>query len=110
MPERARRERETGDDVVTRRLRDEDDVVPAQREIEPLYRPAGLLRRVPEVIDPTRTVFDLRDPLLRVTSERDESGHGYLPCLLRPPPSKGAIVRSEGKPGRRRIDPVQAAL
>src|SRR5256884_8057069 len=94
-PERLRRdvtercggEREPGDDVVTRRLGDEDEVVPAEREIHALQRSAGFLRRVAEVVDAAWTVLDLRDALLRVVSERDERCHGYLPWLLATVPS-----------------------
>src|SRR5712692_4317798 len=86
VPKRARRQREPGDDVVTWRLGDEDEVVSAQREVEPLHGSSTLLDRILECVDPTRTVLDLRNALLRVTRERDERGHRYLPLLLRPPP------------------------
>src|SRR5437773_8510198 len=86
VAERGCREREPDDDIVTRCLGDEDEVVPAEREIHALQRSAGLLRRVAEVVDPGRTVLDLRDTLLRVASKRDERGQSGLPlcCCDRP--------------------------
>src|SRR5438445_11128591 len=99
VPERGCGQREFGDDVVAWCLGDEDEVVSTQREIHALERPACLLRRVPEVIDTARTVFDLGNALRRVTSERDECGHGVLPFLLRPPPLTAQSCARSGKPG-----------
>src|SRR5207237_3003142 len=110
VAERGCREREPDDDIVTRCLGDEDEVVPAEREIHALQRSAGFLCRVAEVVDPARTVFDLRDALLRVTSKRDERGQSEPPCAAATAPSNRAILRSPSKPTRAGIDPVHPAL
>src|SRR5207302_7614026 len=98
VPERGCGQREFSDYIVARRLGDEDEVVAAQREIHALQRSTGLLRRVAEVIDTARAVFDLGNALRRVTSERDECGHGVLPLLLRPPPLTAQSCARSGKP------------
>src|SRR5438105_9404090 len=102
VAERGCREREPRDDIITRCLGDEDEVVPAECEIHALQRSAGLLRRVAEVVDPARTVLDLRDTLLRVTSKRDERGQTEPPLVAATAPSNGAILRSPSKPKARR--------
>src|SRR5438445_11816146 len=75
VPERGCGQREFGDDIVARRLGDEDEVIAAQREIHALPRSTGFLRRVPEAIDTARAVFDLGNALPRATTARDERGH-----------------------------------
>src|SRR5437762_1732620 len=102
VPERAGGKRESCDDVVTRRLGDEDEVVSPEREVQPLQRAAGLLGAVPERVDATRPVFELRNALLRVARERDERGHGTSPCWCgrplerRNPALRGQIRRAPG--------------
>src|SRR5438093_11085311 len=103
VAERGCREREPDDDIVARCLGDEDEVVPAEREIHALQRSAGLLRGVAEVVDPGRTVLDLRDTLLRVASKRDERGQSGPPlCCRGRPLEPHAILRLPSKPDVRR--------
>src|SRR5213078_195830 len=101
VAERGCREREPDDNIVARCLGDEDEVVPAEREVHALQRSAGLLRRVAEVVDSGRTVLDLRDTLLRVASERDERGQSGPPLLLPRPPPRTARNPALAKQARR---------
>src|SRR5256886_3628574 len=103
VTERGRREREPCDDIVTRCLGDEDEVVPAEREIHALQRSSGLLRRVAEVVDPARALLDLRAALLGVTSKRDDRGQDEPPlcCCDRPlePRNPALIKQARRAPG-----------
>src|SRR5215510_8998463 len=63
VSQRALREREPSNHVVTRRLEDHNSIVPAGDEVERLQLRSERLERLLALVQPGRTLLDAFDPL-----------------------------------------------